>query len=130
MHYISSVCSDYLLYLGCHVSVKSFILEVVESLLCLAVSICRGSSRAWREASVVIAIMDSHRQVALCVTTGTWTRVQLTYGTYKDPLLACVKVSMFTVLNGFALFSFSTVNTDTETAVVNVTYGTKEEAKV
>uniref|UniRef100_A0A673CDJ9 Insulin-like growth factor 2 mRNA binding protein 2a n=1 Tax=Sphaeramia orbicularis TaxID=375764 RepID=A0A673CDJ9_9TELE len=51
----------------------------------------------------------------------------------KYLLHACVKASMFTVLDIFSplsFFSFSTVNTDTETAVVNVTYGTKEEAKV
>lgn len=59
--------------------------------------------------------------------------VCLTYRNNKDPLCACVGPTvLFAVayFPSFSLSSCSAVNTDTETAVVNVTYATKEEAKV
>ncbi len=100
-HFITA----YLLCLGCHVRPKSVIVQVAEGLLCLAAPVCRGSSGVWREASVVMAVMDSHRQVALWVTTGTWTHVRLTYGDNKDLRCACVNV--FTVSHVFAFLSLS-----------------------
>lgn len=71
LHFIT----DFLLHLDCHVKLKSIIGWAAQRLLCLAAPVCRGSSRVWRDASVVMAVMDSHRQVALQVTAATWTRV-------------------------------------------------------
>lgn len=105
-HFITA----YLLCLGCHVKLKSVIVQVAERLLCLAAPVCRGSSGVWREASVVMAVMDSHRQVALRVTTGTWTRVRLTYGNNKDLRCACVNV--FTVSHVFASPSLSLIHSE------------------
>ena len=81
---------------------------MAERLLCSAAPVCRGSSRIWREASVVAAVMDSHRRVALLVTTGTWTRVRLTYGNNKD--LLRVSVPLLSVPHGFAFLSLCLVS--------------------
>ncbi len=92
---------------GCHVKLKSVIVQVAARLLC----VCGGSSGVWREASMVMPVMDSHRQVALRVTTGTWTRVWLTYGNNKDPLCAVVNVACtFVVYLIFVLFSLCLVS--------------------
>lgn len=82
---------------------------------------------------MLMAVMDSHRQAAFWVATGTWTRVQLTYRKQQRPDMSMC-TPLFAVSHVFLYLSLSlscpTVNTDTETAVVNVTYATKEEAKV
>lgn len=71
---------------GCQVKLKSVIVQWqrVYCVKSVSVSVCRGSSGDWREASVVTAVIDSHRQVAPSVATGTWTRVSLTYSNNKD----------------------------------------------
>ena len=79
---------------------------------------------------MVTAVMDSHRRVALWVTTGTWTRVQLTYGNNRNLLRVSAFFNCTSWFCFFVSLSCFTVNTDTETAVVNVTYATKEETKV
>lgn len=81
---------------------------------------------------MVMAVMDSHRQAAFWVATGTRTRVRLTYRNNKGLICACVLLCLlYLMFFPLSLFlSCPTVNTDTETAVVNVTYATKEEAKV
>lgn len=43
--------------------------------MCSATPFCRGTSGVWRAASVVMAVIDSLRQVAVWVTAGAWTRL-------------------------------------------------------
>lgn len=56
---------------------------------------------------MVMAVIDSHRQVAPSVATGTWTRVSLTYSNNKDRLCRCVNVALSHVLLLFSLFVVS-----------------------